>query len=305
MKKIPLTIIAGPTGIGKSSLAMQIAENIGTDLISADSRQVYKYFDVGTAKPTKEEQRMIKHHLIDLREPTEIFAVAEYLKLVKPLIEDINQDGKMPLIVGGTGLYIKTLVEGFSIPEVESLPDLRKKLVKEAEEYGNAVIYQRAKEIDPEAMTRIHENDIIRVIRVLEVFENTGKLFSSLRVRASEPIYDLTYICLDMDREKLYTRIGQRVEQMFEQGLLDEVKSIIEKYGSDLQLLKTINYRETREHLLGNLNLEETKELMKKNTRNFAKRQLTWFRNDPLITFMNAETKEDINKIVKLLCNLS
>lgn len=296
-EKILLIIIAGPTGSGKSFLAMELAQKLNTDIISADSRQIYRDLDIGTAKPTPGEQKLVKHHLIDIRPPTENFTVAEYIELVKPLIEKLCNSGKIPLLVGGTGLYIKSLIEGFSIPEVKPLPELRHKLKEEAELSGNKVLYERAKKIDPEAMLRIHENDLFRIIRLLEVFESTGKKMSSLRKRSEDIIYDLVYIGLDLEREKLYERIGLRVNKMIEDGLIDEVTGLMEKYGSDLKLLGTINYREIRDFILKNTSLDEAKELMKKDTRNFAKRQLSWFRNDPNISWEKFNDKADVDRI--------
>jgi len=297
-KKIPLIVIAGPTGIGKSMLAMELAQKLGTDIISADSRQIYRDLDIGTAKPSAEEQKLVKHHMIDWCAPTTTFTVAEYTSLVKPLIESIYQSGKIPLMAGGTGLYIKSLIEGFTIPEVEALPEFRQKLTEEAQHSGNQVLYERAKSIDPEAMLKIHENDLFRIIRVLEVYESSGKPFSSLKKRSAELQYDLTYIGLDLEREKLYHRIGLRVDKMIDGGLPDEVKMIIEKYGNDLKLLKTINYREIRDFIKGDTSLEEATELMKKDTRNFAKRQLTWFRNDPNIKWEKFESIDDVKRII-------
>jgi tRNA dimethylallyltransferase len=306
-KKIPLVIIAGPTGSGKSFLAMELARELGTDIISADSRQIYREFDIGTAKPTAAEQKLARHHLIDIRQPTESFTVAEYTALAKPLIEAIYSSGRIPLLVGGTGLYIKSLIEGFSIPEVKPLPELRRKLKEEAGLAGNKALYERAKKIDPEAMLKIHENDLFRITRVLEVYESTGRPFSSLRKRAPEIIYNLIYIGLEMEREKLYERIGHRVDKMIEDGLVFEVKRIAEKYGNTLSLLKTINYREVLDYILGNISLEQAMELMKKDTRNFAKRQLTWFRNDPNLGWEKFENSGDtarvINKITEKLKN--
>lgn len=297
-EKIPLIVIAGPTGIGKSALAMELAQKLKTDIISADSRQIYKDFDIGTAKPSIEEQKLVKHHLIDICEPVNKFTLAEYSALAKPLIENIYKSGKIPLLVGGTGLYIKSIIEGFSIPEVEPLYELREKLKKEAEEYGNKRIFERASQIDPEAMKKIHENDLFRIIRVLEVFEGTGKTISSLRKKSVESIYRLIYVGLELEREKLYERIGFRVEKMIQEGLVEEVSGLMNKYGHELPLLVTINYREIKDFILSKSTLEEAKELMKKDTRNFAKRQLTWFRNDPLITWKKLENYSDISSVI-------
>jgi len=299
--KIPLIVITGATGIGKSALAMELAQEINTELISADSRQIYKEFNIGTAKPTLEEQNLVKHHMIDIREPQENFTVAEYIEEVTPVIEDVYKRNKVPLMVGGTGLYVKSVIEGFSIPRVEPLPELRKELKEQAEKFGNAFLYQKAMDIDPESTSKIHENDIFRVVRILEIFEQTGKAMSSLKARSNEPIYDLIYVGLDLDREILYERIGLRVEKMFEEGLLKEVEQIIEKYGKDLPLLQTINYREVKSFLLGEITFEEAKELMKKDTRNFAKRQLTWFRQDKNLIWKEIRDYDDIKTIISYI----
>ena len=294
-KKIPLIVIAGPTGIGKSSLAMSLAQDLSTDIISADSRQIYRDFDIGTAKPDNHEQSLVKHHLIDIADPKENFTLAEYTEKAKEVIDLIYNQNKIPMLVGGTGLYIKTLIEGFNVPEVGPNPELRKNLTNIASTSDGAKsLYEKALSIDPQAMLKIHQNDLIRVIRVIEVFETTGKQFSSLVKKESEPVYNLIYVGLDLEREKLYQRIALRVDKMIELGLIDEVKNIINKYGNDLPLLKTINYREIKEYLENKLTLDETKELMKKNTRNFAKRQLTWFRHDPYINFFKSEDQNDI-----------
>lgn len=299
--KIPLIVIAGPTGIGKSYLGMQLAKKLDTPIISADSRQIYIDFDIGTAKPTLLEQKEVKHYMIDIANPVNTYTVSEYTAKVKPLIQKIYEAGKIPLIVGGTGLYIKTLIQNYSMPEIPPMQDLRDNLKKLAEEKGNDFLYEKAKEIDPLASSKIHANDLFRVIRILEVFESTGKKLSELQKRDDEPFYDLTYIGLDLDREKLYQRIESRVDKMIEDGLLDEVEFIMSKYGKDLPLLKTINYQEPRDFLLGNCTLDESKELMKKNTRNFAKRQLTWFRNDPFIAWKKAETMQDFDNILNFI----
>lgn len=297
-KKIPLIIIAGPTGIGKSNLALTLAQDLKTDIISADSRQIYKDFDIGTAKPDIDEQSIVKHHLIDICDPREVFSLSQYTDIAKNTIQDIYNKNKIPLLVGGTGLYIKTLIEGFSVPEVEPDYKLRSELTEKSKAEGNDELYRYAQSIDPKAMEKIHKNDLIRIIRVIEVFKNTGKKFSELGKKSNEPVYDIIYVGLDIDREKLYKRIGLRVDQMIQLGLIDEVTNIIDKYGPELPLLKTINYREIKQFLDKELSLEDAIELMKKDTRNFAKRQLTWFRNDQYIKFFNCETQNELNTIM-------
>jgi len=295
--KIPLIVIAGPTGIGKSDLAMKLAEKINSELVSADSRQIYLDFDIGTAKPTKDEQNRVKHHLIDFVSPLENYTVAEYKKDCEQVINKIYTSGKVPIIVGGTGLYIKTVLHNYEIPEVEPNFELRKKLYQDALEKGNNYLYQIALKIDPFATEKIHENDLFRIVRIIEVFETTGKLLSQSQKRSEELAYRAMYIGLSIDRENLYQRINFRVEKMIDSGLVEEVKKIIENYGKDLKLLDTINYREIRDFLLGKMSLSEAKELMKKNTRNFAKRQLTWFRNEPHLIWQNIESPDYLKSV--------
>jgi tRNA dimethylallyltransferase len=301
MKDIPLVIICGPTGIGKTSLGIEIARNINGEIISADSRQIYKDFDIGTAKPTKEERNLIKHYLIDFVEPTYNFTVSEYLNLAKETIIHIVNKNKIPIIVGGTGLYIKAVTEDFDIPKVKPDYEIRNKLkeISKTEE-GKSYLYKKAVEIDPKAMEKIHKNDLIRIIRLIEVFETTGNKISEMRKKNVNNSYKLAYLSLDIERNELYKRICIRVNKMIEEGLIDEVKFIINKYGEDLPLLKTINYKEIREYLLGNINLENTIELMKKNTRNFAKRQLTWFRNTPNINIFSLK-ENSLNDIINFI----
>ena len=301
--KIPLIVIAGSTGIGKSNLAMYLAQKLNTDIISADSRQIYRDFDIGTAKPDINEQKLVKHHLIDIVGPQKNFTLAEYNEEAKKIINNLYNEQKIPMLVGGTGLYIKTLIQGFEVPEVEPDLQLRKELTEKAESEGKQELYEMAKKIDPVAMLKIHENDIRRVIRVIEVFKTTGKQFSLLGKKAEESIYDLIYIGLEVKREKLYQRISDRVEKMIKMGLIDEVKNIIIKYGDELPLLKTINYREIKQYLDGLISLEEAVELMKKDTRNFAKQQITWFKHDPYIKFFRAENAEDLESIKKYVIN--
>ncbi|MFN8673125.1 MAG: tRNA (adenosine(37)-N6)-dimethylallyltransferase MiaA [Candidatus Sericytochromatia bacterium] len=296
-KKIPLIVIAGPTGIGKSYLGFQVAQELNTPIISADSRQIYIDFNIGTAKPTIEEQKLISHYMIDVCTPEKTYTVADYVSEVRKIIEKIYSENKIPLLVGGTGLYIKSLLQNYSMPALEPLLDFREKMKALAEEKGSLFLYEKALAIDPIAMEKIHQNDLVRMIRVLEVFEATGKKISDLQKKDTEPFYDITYIALDIDREKLYERIHTRIDKMFEEGLLDEIKHIMNKYGNDLPLLKTINYGEPKEFLLGNCSFEEAKENMRKNTRNFAKRQLTWFRNDPFVTWKSAENLKDFDII--------
>lgn len=299
--KIPLIVISGPTGIGKTSIGIEIAKYFNSEIISADSRQIYKDFNIGTAKPTRDEINLVNHHLIDFVEPTYNFTVSEYLNLAKEKIREIYEKNKIPIIVGGTGLYIKAVTEDFEIPKVKPNYEIRDNLKKISEtEEGRNYIYNRALEIDPEAMKRIHKNDLFRIIRVIEVYETTNKRISSIRKKNLDNVYNLIHITLDIDRNELYKRIGTRVDKMINDGLIDEVKFLIKKYGINLPLLKTINYREIKEYLSNNLSLEEAIELMKKDTRNFAKRQLTWFRNSDNINIFSLKNNS-LNDIIEFI----
>lgn len=270
--------IIGPTATGKSDLAIELALNFCTEIISADSRLVYKDFNIGTAKPTIEELSKVKHHCIDIVSPTDDFSVTEYRNTAKSAMDNLFSNQKIPIIAGGTGFYVKSLLEGLNIPQVEADENFRTEMKNIAEKNGNEFLFNMLKEKDDLIAQKLHHNDVFRVIRALEVIEKTGKKMSELQTK-NKPDYNVIYIFLDAkDREFLYDKINRRVDIMLELGLVDEVKNIIAKYGKTISLLKTLGYKEISEYLDGDLSLDDAIELLKKNTRNFAKRQLTWFR---------------------------
>lgn len=300
-----IVIISGPTAVGKTDLAIWLAQNLNTDIISADSMQVYKHMDIGTAKPDAEQQSLAKHHLIDLVDPDQNFSVADYQELFDQTVLDFKSCQKLPLVVGGTGLYIRASTQLFSLDD-SSEPDfsLRERLYTEAETYGNPYLHQQLAAVDPLAASRIHPNDRVRIVRALEVFQKTGKPISQLQTKRP-PKYRLIYIFLDRDREELYERINRRVDLMIEQGLIDEVKSLWNAgYGPELKPMQGLGYKQIGDYLLGRCSLDEAVASMKQKTRNYAKRQITWFKREPIDYWINVSGKKeefygDILKYIK------
>jgi tRNA dimethylallyltransferase len=279
-KKEKLVVIIGPTAVGKTKLSIELAKKLNSEIISGDSMQIYRGMDIGTAKITPGEMEGIPHHLIDIKDPKESFSVAEFQQMVRELINDIHSRNKMPMIVGGTGLYIQSVLYDYQFPDTPPILDLRKKLEKEAEEKGIDFLHERLKHVDPESANRIHPNNRRRVIRALEIYYSTGKTMTELLKSQSKiPQYDAAVIGLTMDREKLYDRINQRVDQMMKNGLLEEVKTLYEQGLRDCQSVQAIGYKELYAYFDGKISLEEAIEQLKQNSRRYAKRQLTWFRN--------------------------
>ncbi len=265
---------------------------------------MYKDFNIGTAKPTVEEMRGIPHHFIDIVEPTINYTAGIFKKEASKAVKEIFARGKTPIVVGGTGFYVKALLGGIEIPEVEPDTEFREDMKKLEQENGEGFLYERLKNLDETAASKIHSNDTFRIIRALELHHITGKKPSEIQT-SSPPEYDIVYAGLNTsNRQYLYDRINQRVFNMHEQGLIEEVKSLIVKYGRTLPLLKTLGYKEICGYLDGETDLNEALELIMKNTRRFAKRQLTWFRANPLITwYFIDETAEE--QIIKSLMNNS
>lgn len=277
--------VVGPTASGKTSLAIELAQELNGEVISADSRIIYKDFNIGTAKPTQEEMNGILHHLVDVIDPRDDYSASKFKKDASAIIDKIITDGKTPIIAGGTGFYVKSLLEGLDIPEAEPNIEFREEMRILLENKGRFYLHKKLAEIDPITAQKLHPNDSFRVIRALEVHNDFGKPMSELQTRTPPP-YDIVYAGLNSaDREYLYDRINLRVDLMIEAGLVDEVQNLINKYGKTLSLLKTLGYKEISEQLDGLYSLEESVELIKKNTRNFAKRQLTWFRANPEINW--------------------
>lgn len=285
--KTPLIVICGATATGKSSLAIGLAQRLNSVIINADSRQVYREFDIGTAKPSLQEQQLIPHYLIDICEPTETLTVAEYQvkarALIEPFVAESWEIKPSPLLVGGTGLYLKSITKGMIIPQVSPQSELRSQL----QSLDQCHRYNLLLSIDPLAASKIHKNDSVRTIRALEVFYVTGKPISAQQGE-NPPNYPIIHIGLDCNSQSLEKRIQERTEQMFADGLVEEVEKLGNKYGWDLLLLKTLGYQEVKQYLKGEISLSEAKNMTVLHTRQFAKRQRTWFQAYPEIKWFNA-----------------
>ena len=281
IKKKPLVVIAGPTACGKTAVSVKLAKMIGGEIISADSMQVYKYMDIGTAKIKPEEMNGIRHYLVDELYPDEEYSVAVFKNKAKQYIEEIYTKGKIPVLVGGTGFYINALVYDNDFSE-ECLDDtLRFKLQQYLETEGKEALYERLKEVDPQACNSIHINNTKRVIRAIEYFELTGEPISehNRKEKQKKPYYDVDFFVLNMNRGRLYNRIDCRIDEMLREGLLDEVKGLYEKYDRNLVSMQGLGYKEIIAYLAGECSLEEAVNILKRDTRHFAKRQLTWFKH--------------------------
>lgn len=299
--KEKLIVIIGPTGIGKTSLSLEIAKEIDGEIISADSMQIYKYMNIGTAKVEKDEMQMVTHHLVDFLRPDEDFSVSDYRENAKEKITMINRKNKVPILVGGTGLYVNSLVYDLNFTKVASDESIRARLEKEKDQLGKEYIFDILKDVDPKSAEKINVNDIKRVIRAIEIYEITDKPMSehNNNFRKLNHDYDLIMIGLNMDREKLYNRINQRVDLMIESGLVEEVKGLLDMgYGKDLISMQAIGYKEIIMYLYGEITFDIALEMIKKASRNYAKRQLTWFRRDDRIEWFNIDEYDNLNKLV-------
>ncbi|MBO1071189.1 MAG: tRNA (adenosine(37)-N6)-dimethylallyltransferase MiaA [Dolichospermum sp. DEX189] len=285
-----LIVICGATATGKSGLALSLAQRLNSVILSADSRQVYREFDIGTAKPNMVEQKSVPHHLIDICEPTEIMTLANYQEQAQALIARLG--GETLLLVGGTGLYIRSIVQGMKIPRVSPQPELRSQL----ESLGQVQLYQILQQVDAIAAQKIHAHDLVRTLRALEVYYTTGIPISEQQGE-NPPDYPILQICLDSDAEHLDVRIRKRTEQMIADGLVGEVEYLCQKYGTDLSLLNTLGYQEIKQYLAGELSLEEAKELIVLHTRQFAKRQRTWFRQSPNLEYVNMDNSDLLESV--------
>lgn len=302
--KPKVIVIIGPTASGKTSLSIELAKQIKGEIISCDSMQIYKDMDIGSAKPTKEERQGIKHYLIDEVLPTERFSVAEYKKRAEKAIEEILAKGKMPIVVGGTGLYVNSLIDGI---EYDSMPldeTYREKLMKMAEkEEGLKKLYEQAKKIDEEAIQKISPNDKKRIVRILEIYHTTGKNKTEQEKlsRQKEVKYDYKIFVLNIERPILYERINKRVDIMLEQGLIEEVKNLIQKYPTFPTAMQAIGYKEMVEYLKHQITKEEAIEKIKQESRRYAKRQITWFKRIPNTKELNGleDTQNNIHIILE------
>ena len=290
--KEKLIVIAGPTASGKTALAVELARRLDTEIISGDSMLVYKGLDIGTAKPGKKEMGGIRHHLIDILDAGAGFNVTDFINLAKPVITLLNQQGRIPILAGGTGLYIKSLVEGYQFNETSGDPEYRESLQRLAEEKGREYVFDMLRKVNPDAAERLHINNFRRIIRALEVYHLGGEQISE--EKASELAYDVFAIGLGWERSVLYERINRRVEIMIEQGLYNEVEGLLKNGISDsCQSMKGIGYKELLPAVRGEISLDEAADKIKKNTRHFAKRQLTWYRKMPYIRWYDAQAEAD------------
>ncbi|MBI2413875.1 MAG: tRNA (adenosine(37)-N6)-dimethylallyltransferase MiaA [Deltaproteobacteria bacterium] len=297
MNKERIVIIAGPTASGKSALAIDLALAFNGEIVSADSMQVFKRMDIGTAKPSRTDLQKVPHHLIDIIEPNEDYTAARFRNDALKAIADIRSREKNVFIVGGTGLYIKALTQGL-FPGPEADPDLRKTLEKE----GSDALYERLKLIDPETAASIHPNNRVRVVRALEVYELTGTTMSAFQKDHGfkDESFDCLKVSLDIPREALYRRIDDRVDGMIEAGLVDETRRLFDAdFGWGLKPMLGLGYKEVSMFLRGECALPEAIELLKRNTRRYAKRQMTWFKADPEIKWFSPEDKKRIFETVK------
>lgn len=282
--------IVGPTAVGKSKLAVALAQQLKGEIVSADSMQVYRYMDIGTAKIRPEEMGGVPHHLISIVDPMEKFSVAQYQELAHQKISEINARGNLPFLVGGTGLYIKAVIDDYNFSEPAGDAGVRGRLCNEVKKYGSVALHQRLREVDPRAAERIHPNDSRRIVRALEVYLTTGKpitVWEEERKNRS-PRYNFIMIGLNIKRERLYKRIESRVDQMLEEGLVAEVKNLLDRGLSNVAK-QALGYKEIIDYLDGRCSLAESVRRIKRETRRYAKRQLTWFRNDPRVVWFNWE----------------
>ena len=305
MQKSKVIVICGPTASGKTALSIALAKKINGEIVSCDSMQIYKDMDIGTAKPTIEEMQGIKHYLIGYVSPEQRYSVADYKKDAKKAIKEILEKGKIPIVVGGTGLYIDSLIYEIEYQDIKLDEKYRKQLEDEVKEKGLEELYKKAKIIDEKAMEKISPTDKKRILRVLEIYHATGKTKTEQEIesRKKEVEYDYKVYALNWDRQKLYDRINKRVDIMIEQGLIQEVKQILEKYSTFPTAMQGLGYKEVVDYLNGIYTKEEMVEKIKMETRRYAKRQLTWFRKNKQTIWLNAEdtTQKNINIILKEL----
>lgn len=288
--KDKVVVIVGPTAVGKTELSLQLAKDLNGEIISGDSMQVYQGLDIGTAKATKEEQKLVPHHLIDIIDVTEDFTVSEFQTEARLLIKDITARGKVPIIVGGSGLYIQSVLYDYQFPAEARDEAVTKRLEKEVESAGIDGLYNTLTEIDPEQAKKIHPHNHRRVIRAVEIYETTGLTMSDIQKRQKvTPLYDAKFIGLEMDRDLLYKRIDQRVDMMIKNGLVAEVNKLY-KVDQNSQAMSGIGYKEFILYFKGDMSLDECIEVLKRNSRRFAKRQYTWFKNKMTIPWYNVST---------------
>ena len=296
MQKNKVIVIGGPTASGKTALSIELAKRINGEIVSADSMQIYKEMNIGTAKPDKEEMQGIQHYMLDFIEPNQAYSVANYKSDAKNAIKQIIEKGKTPIVVGGTGLYIDSLIYEIEYTNIDTDMEYRHKLEKIAEEKGLETLYEEAKKIDSKAIEKISKNDKKRILRILEIYHQTGKTKTELDEKSrGEPEYDYKVFTIDMDREILYERINRRVDLMIEKGLEKEVRSIYEKYKEFPTAMQALGYKEVVEFFENKISREEMIEKIKQESRRYAKRQLTWFRKNKTSIWLDGQKSIDKN----------
>lgn len=306
--KKPLIILTGPTAVGKTKLSIQLAKAVNGEIISADSMQVYKRMDIGTAKITKEEMQGVRHYLVDELEPTEEFNVVVFQEMAKKAMAKIYQQGKIPIVVGGTGFYIQALLYDIDFSVHDSKETYRSKLQQYHEQYGSQYLHDMLKSVDPEYAKTVHANNTKKVIRALEYYKETGQKLSdhNLAQRQKESPYQAAYLVLNDDRQKIYERIDERVDEMIQQGLEEEVRTLVAKgCTKDMVSMQGLGYKEFFDYFDNKISLEEVISLIKRDTRHFAKRQLTWFRRERDVVWFNkneySSAQEFFEKIMEYL----
>jgi tRNA dimethylallyltransferase len=301
-RRNPLILIVGPTAVGKTEIAIQLAERLNGEIVSADSRLFYRGMDIGTAKPTSEEQARVPHHLIDIANPDEILSLAVFQQKAHEIIQDIHTRSKLPFLVGGTGQYVRAVTQGWTPPEVEPNESLRNELEQQKEENGIYWLHDKLKSLDEVAAEKIDARNYRRTIRALEVIMTTGRKFSEQRGQSDSP-YHLITIGLTRPREELYQRVDERIESMFANGFVDEVKNLLDSgYSSSLPTMSAIGYREVVSVIKGELNEEQAKVQIRRATRVYVRRQANWFKeSDPNIHWFRVQggVVEKINSVIK------
>ena len=306
MNKPKVIVICGPTASGKTSLSIELAKKINGEIISCDSMQIYKDMDIGTAKPSQEEMQGVKHYLLSIIEPTQRYSVAEYKKDAEKAIEEILAKNKTPIVVGGTGLYVDSLIYGIEYQNIKLDEQYREKLEKRVLEEGLEVLYKEAKKIDEQAIQKISPNDQKRILRILEIYHTTGKTKTQQEIesRKNDIKYDYKVFALNMEREKLYERINKRVDIMIEQGLIKEVEELLNKYSQFPTAMQGLGYKEVVEYLQRKITKEEMIEKVKRETRRYAKRQITWFRKNKQTIWLDASKGDsNIEEILNIYYN--
>ena len=297
MDKPKVIVICGPTASGKTALSIELAKKINGEIISSDSMQIYKYMDIGTAKPSEEEKEGIQHYLLDFVEPNQRYSVAEFKKDAESAIEEILAKGKTPIVVGGTGLYVDSLIYGIEYQDIELDEKYRKELEERVEKEGLEKLYEEAQKIDPQAMEKISINDQKRILRVLEIYKATGKNKTEQEIESRKKgvKYDYKVFAINWERQLLYERINKRVDIMIEQGLIEEVEELLKKYDIFPTAMQGLGYKEVVEYLQGITTKEEMIEKLKMETRRYAKRQITWFKKNKQTIWIE---HKDLQKIL-------